>query len=57
MEGMEKKLNAVDDREFSIETPIGTIASDSGNHFIDIISVLGVIIVLFIFKKIGEKIC
>ena len=51
---MEKKLNVVDDREFSIETPIGTIASDSGNHFVDIISVLGVIIVIYIIKKVWK---
>ena len=27
----------MEDREFSIETPIGSIKSDSGNHLVDII--------------------
>ena len=37
---------------FRVETPVGTIESDSGNHVVDIISVVGVILVLYIFKKI-----
>ena len=37
---------------FRVETPVGTIESDSGNHIVDIISVVGVILVLYIFKKI-----
>ena len=45
----------MEDREFRVETPIGTIASDSGNHFIDVISVMGVIIVIYIIKKVWGK--
>ena len=37
---------------FRVETPVGTIESDSGNHIVDIISVVGVILVLYIFTKI-----
>ena len=37
---------------FRVETPVGTIESDSGNHIVDIISVVGVILVLYIFKRI-----
>ena len=37
---------------FKIETPMVTLESDSGNHMLDIISVVGVIIVLYILKKI-----
>ena len=34
-------------KKFSIETPGGgKIESDSGNHFVDVISVLGVIVVI-----------
>ena len=40
---------------FRVETPVGTIESDSGNHIVDIISVVGVILVLYIFKKIVIK--
>ena len=34
-----------------IETPLGTIESDSGNHFLDIATVLGMLIILYMFKK------
>ena len=46
---------AASDREFSIETPVGSISSDSGNHFIDIISVVGVIAILYVGKKLIGK--
>jgi len=39
-------------KKFKLETPMGTLESDSGNHFIDVISVVGVIAVLFIGKKL-----
>ena len=42
-------------KKMSIETPIGKLESDSGNHFIDILSVVGVIVVLYAGKKIVEK--
>ena len=45
----------MNDREFTIETPVGTIKRDSGNHFVDIVSVVGVIIVLYVVKKIMGK--
>ena len=45
----------IEERDFRIETPIGTIESDSGNHFVDIISVMGVIMVLYVGKKIIGK--
>ena len=38
-------------KKVKIETPIGSIESDSGNHLIDIASVLFVVLILFIFKK------
>lgn len=47
---------AASDREFSIETPVGSISSDSGNHFIDIISVIGVIGILYIGKIIIKEV-
>lgn len=43
---------AASDREFSIETPVGSISSDSGNHFTDVATVLGVIVILYLGKKI-----
>jgi len=38
-----------------IETPIGAIESDSGNHLVDIGTVLGVVVVLFILKKVISR--
>ena len=37
---------------FRIETPMGALESDSGNHIVDIISVVGVIGILYICKRI-----
>jgi len=45
----------VEEREFTIETPVGSISSDSGNHIVDIVSVLGAIIILYIVKKVISK--
>ena len=43
------------DREFTIETPVGSITSDTGNHIVDIVSVMGAIIILYVVKKIVSK--
>ena len=48
--GEPKKL-----KKFSVETPIDKLESDSGNHFVDVISVVGVIAVLFIGKILITK--
>ena len=39
-----------------IETPIGAIESDSGNHLIDGITVITVVFVLYIGKKLVDKV-
>ena len=46
----------INEREFVIESPIGSIKSDSGNHVVDVISVVGVIVILFIGKIIIKKV-
>jgi len=38
-------------QKMSIETPIGKIESDSGNHYLDIISLCFVIGFFFLIKK------
>lgn len=39
-------------KSFKVETPIGTVESDSGNHFIDVSSVLiGFLILFYIFSR------
>jgi uncharacterized membrane protein YeaQ/YmgE (transglycosylase-associated protein family) len=52
---MEEMEYMTEDREFTIETPVGSISSDSGNYMVDIVSVMGAIIVLYVVKKIVSK--
>ena len=40
---------------FKVETPLGSLESDSGNHILDIVSVVGVIAILYIGKTILRK--
>ena len=42
-------------KRVKIETPIGSIESDSGNHFIDIATVIFIILLYFIIKKVLGK--
>ena len=48
--GESKKIESV-----KIETPLGTIESDSGNHIVDILSIIGIIGVLFLGKVLVNK--
>ena len=48
--GEPKKIESV-----KIETPLGTIESDSGNHIVDILSIIGIIGVLFLGKVLVNK--
>ena len=54
-----KPINTLDttlqSKKMSIETPIGTIESDSGNHYLDILSIIVVIGVLYTGKKIIDN--
>ena len=45
--GEPKKIESV-----RIETPLGAIESDSGNHFVDIASVMLIIMCVVMFKKV-----
>jgi hypothetical protein len=42
-------------KKFKVDTPIGSLESDSGNHMIDVVSIIGVIAVLYIGKKILDR--
>ena len=42
-------------QRIKIETPIGNIESDSGNHFVDVISVVGIILIFVALKYIISK--
>ena len=41
--------------KFKVETPVGTLESDSGNHIVDVITIIGVIAVLYAGKKLFDK--
>ena len=42
-------------KKMSIETPIGKLESDSGNHYLDMFSIVVVIAVLYVGKKLLDK--
>ena len=39
-------------KKVKLETPMGTIESDSGNHLVDVVSVVFIIACVLIFKKL-----
>ena len=47
MESSRPKLESV-----RLETPFGSIESDSGNHTIDVVTIFGIIIILYICKRL-----
>ena len=42
-------------QRLEIETPLGSIKSDSGNHLVDIFTIIGVVLVLYIGKKLIDN--
>ena len=42
-------------KKMSIETPMGTLESDSGNHYLDILSIIVIIGVMYAGKKLIDK--
>ena len=44
----------IEEREITITTPIGSITSDSGNHFVDVATIFTIIIIILIFKMKGK---
>ena len=50
---MQKKVIMERQDKISIETPYGTIESDSGNHFIDIATVVFIILICALLKLKG----
>ena len=41
--------------QFKIETPVGSVESDSGNHAIDVLSVISIIVIIYILQKFMRK--
>ena len=42
-------------QRLKVDTPLGSIESDSVNHWIDILTIVGVILVLYVGKKLIDK--
>ena len=42
-------------QRLEVKTPLGSIKSDSGNHWIDVITIVGVILVIYVGKKFVDK--
>ena len=42
-------------QKIKIQTAIGTIESDSGSHLIDVLTIVGVVLVLYVGKKLVDK--
>ena len=51
-----KPINTLDTtlqaKKMSIETPLGTVTSDSGNHIVDLISI---IVIFFVFRLLYKS--
>ena len=52
---MNKDNQGIKPQQFKIETPIGSVESDSGNHVIDVFIVLCIIALVYVGKKILDK--
>ena len=39
-------------KKFKLETPIGSVESDSGNHLVDVASVVGAVLLIYLVKKL-----
>jgi hypothetical protein len=50
---MQKKITGERQEKISIETPYGTIESDSGNHLVDISTVVFIILICALLKLKG----
>ena len=50
---MQKKIIAERQDRISIDTPYGTIESDAGNHFVDIATVVLIVLVCALLKLKG----
>jgi len=50
---MQKKIIRERQEKISIETPYGTIESDSGNHLVDIATIVFIILVCALLKFKG----
>ena len=42
-------------KKIRIETPVGTIESDSGNHIVDALTIAILLLVLYLGKKLVDK--
>ena len=39
-------------KKFKLETALGSVESDSGNHLVDVASVVGAVLLIYLVKKL-----
>ena len=42
-------------QRLKVQTPLGSIESDSGNHGLDVLTIIGVILIAYMGKKLIDK--
>jgi len=42
-------------QKLKVQTPLGSIESDSGSHLIDVLTIVGVVLVMYVGKKLVDK--
>ena len=52
---MQKQITERQSEKITIETPYGTIESDSGNHLVDVATVVSILLVCAVLKYLIVK--
>ena len=42
-------------KKLKVQTPLGSIESDSGSHLIDVLTIVGIVLVMYVGKKLVDK--
>jgi hypothetical protein len=42
-------------QKLKVQTPLGSIESDSGSHLIDVLTIVSVVLVIYVGKKLVDK--
>ena len=42
-------------KQFKIQTPVGSVESDSGNHFLDLFSIVFIVTFVLVVKKMVNR--
>ena len=42
-------------QKLKVQTPLGSIEPDSGSHLIDVLTIVGIVLVMYVGKKLVDK--